>query len=369
MITSHLSAPATPADRGEAFGAAHADDVAGTIERYERLFAHLADGPFDLRPLGEEALRAIEDYAPDAATEIRGIAGGASVDPWAVAAINARTEILAGLGAPGRGECSTIVVLGPAGKEPVSIQTWDWHDLFADSWLVWSIEHPDGHLVHTVTEYGILGKIGVSSRGFGIHFNILNHRSDRARIGVPLHVLSRTALDTATDAGSALALLGAAEVSASSTLTVVGASAAGKTALSAELTPEGPRFVAPSQTGLLIHTNHFLDPLLAAGDLMPRVGPDSYVRHDVLNRALYGRTPLDRETLRTLMASHVGGAGAVCCHPAAGAGLGECWQTLATVALDVCGGDLWVRENGPCDEGAEWVSADERAFGTAASAT
>jgi isopenicillin-N N-acyltransferase-like protein len=361
-LVTHRSAPASPAERGEELGVAHAEAIHRTIAGYERLFHATAGGPVDLGALGREALRAIEDVSSSAAAEVRGIALGAGADPAHVAALNARTEILALLGARGRGECSTVVVLGPNGQPPLTMQTWDWHDHFADAWLVWTIEHEDGRVVHLLTEYGILGKIGVSSRGIGIHFNILHHRSDAARggIGAPLHVLSRLALDTADDASAALALLGAAEVSASSALTVVGAGNAGKTAVCAELVPEGPRFVTPSATGLLIRTNHCLDPAAAVGDRAPRVGPDSYLRHDVLQRALYGRTPAGREALRALMASHAGGAGAVCCHPDPAAALGDRWATLATVALDVREGELWVRRNGPCDEASQWWAAGGR---------
>ena len=61
-------------------------------------------------------------------------------------------------------ECSTVVAL-PDNGTPVAVQTWDWYDAMADDWFAWTIPHPDGHLVRTVTEYGVLGKIGVSSRG------------------------------------------------------------------------------------------------------------------------------------------------------------------------------------------------------------
>lgn len=358
-IVAHRSGPMAPAERGEELGAAHADGVHRTIDGYARLFRAVAGGPADLTALGREALRAIEAFSRDAADEVRGIALGAGADPAHVAALNARTEILALLGARGRGECSTVVVLGPNGQPPLTMQTWDWHEHFADCWLVWTVEHADGRVVHLLTEYGILGKIGVSSRGFGLHFNILHHRSDAASpaIGVPLHVLARAALDRAPDAAGALAMLGAAEVSASSALTLVASGNAGKTAVSAELVPEGPRFVTPAPTGLLIRTNHCLDPAAAAGDRAPRLGPDSYLRHDVLSRALYGRTPSSREALRALMASHAGGSGAVCCHPDPDAPVGDRWATLATVALDVHAGELWVRRNGPCDVASQWWAA------------
>jgi isopenicillin-N N-acyltransferase-like protein len=346
------SAPASPQKRGEEFGAVHADQVAATLERYKELFAHLSGGPVDLPPLGTEALSAIDAFSPAAGAEIRGIARGAGCPPWEIAALNARTEILAQVGSPAVLECSTVVDLRSG--SPLTMQTWDWHDLLQDSWLAWTIEHPDGRTVHTVTEYGILGKIGVNSRGVGVHINILNHASDGGQIGVPVHVLARAVLDCADGAAAAVALIGAAEVSASSVLTVIGASPAGATAVGAELAPIGPRYALPSPEGVYLHTNHFLDPHLAVGDRAPRRGPDSYLRLDVLRRALHARAPTDREDLRRILANHSGGAGSICCHPHPDAGLGDRWATLATIALDVSAGELSVRRGGPCDELAAW---------------
>jgi isopenicillin-N N-acyltransferase-like protein len=354
MVRTHISPPASPADRGEAFGSEHAEPIAAALERYRKLFQTLAGETVDLRPAGQEALAVIGDFSPDAAQEIRGLAAGAGRPAWELAALNARTEILGRLGVVVPAECSTVVVLPPGGGDPLTLQTWDWHDMFADTWLAWTIEHPDGHVVHTLTEYGILGKVGVNSRGVGVHMNILTHYSDGGAMGVPVHVLARGVLDRARDAGAAVAILGAARTSASTVLTVVGAGDGGTTAVCAELAPQGARFVLPSERGVLAHTNHFLDPDLASGDRAPTWGPDSYLRLDVLRRALYQRVPHDREQLRGILADHSGGAGSICCHPHDDAPLGSRWATLATISLDVAAGELWVRGGAPCDEAAVW---------------
>jgi isopenicillin-N N-acyltransferase-like protein len=48
------------------------------------------------------------------------------------------------------------------------------------------------------------------------------------------------------------------------------------------------------------------------------------------------------------MNSHVGGDGAVCCHPAEGSDPSTSHETLATIALDVKAGELSVHSGGPC---------------------
>lgn len=359
-VRTFSSPSASPPERGEAFGAANGSEIGATYERYVELFDAVAGAPVALRALGEEALTAIAAFSADADQEMRGLAHGAGLEPWQIAALNARTEILARLGTPARGECSTVVDLRSTDADPrttgspLTIQTWDWRDSFADNWLAWTIEYPDGRVVHTVTEYGILAKIGVSSRGVGVHLNLLQHVRDGGPIGTPVHILARAVLERADDPGAALALLGAAETSASSVLTVIGASADGTAAVGAELSPDGPRYVLPDPDGLYLHTNHFLDPHLSPDDQAPRLGPDSYLRLDVLRRRLHHAPAADRSELTRMLADHSGGAGSVCCHADPEAPLPDRWATLATVSLDVPAGELAVRPGGPCDHDAGW---------------
>ena len=157
MIRRFTSAVAGPVERGEEFGSHHADQIASTVDVYRRVFGMASD----LDSLGEAALGRIGEFAPDLAEEIRGMAGGAGVPASHLAAVNARTEILAiaaratGSGPPS--ECSTVVCLGDDEAEPVAMQTWDWYPELADNWLEWTITHPDGRRVVTVTEYAVVG--------------------------------------------------------------------------------------------------------------------------------------------------------------------------------------------------------------------
>jgi isopenicillin-N N-acyltransferase-like protein len=354
MIRHYRSAPTTPRDRGRDFGAAQASAIAATADKYAALFAAAAGRPVDIDPFGREALDAIRQFSAACAAEIEGIAEGAGLPAGRVAALNARTEILAALRAPQRGECSTVVRLGDPGTAPEAVQTWDWHDSLADNWLVWTIEHPDGHLVHTLTEYGVLGKIGVSSAGLGINLNILHHADDGGAIKVPVHVLARSVLDSAQNIGQALALIGATPVSASSALTIIAADAEEPAALTAEVFPGGPRFVAPGPDGLLLHTNHFLNPHAARGERENQIGPDSFLRLAVLQRRLSSHAGNGAADLVAAMCSHSGGGGAVCCHPEPAATLGERYATLATVRLDVTSGSMAVRAGGPCADDSPW---------------
>ncbi|MGK8206315.1 C45 family autoproteolytic acyltransferase/hydolase [Burkholderia pseudomultivorans] len=338
-----------PAARGREFGTAHARRIHVGVERYRALFRRVAQRPFDMHAMGAQALEHIARFAPPLHAEIAGMAAGADIDVRLLGAINARTEILAALGAPLRGECSTVVQVDAHSACPVAVQTWDWYAEFADQWLTWEIPHADGHVTTTVTEIGIVGKAGVNDRGIGVHFNILHHERDGATIGVPVHVVSRWMLDTCGDINRALQLLASAEVSASSSLTVIAAADNGSAAVSVELHPGGPGFVFPDADGLLVHTNHFLSSPAAAGDTEPRQYPDTLVRHDLLARRLRGRTKLSATQVVGAMNSHLGTTGAVCCHPDPSLPDTGQYATLATIVIDVAGGTLRALCGGPCN--------------------
>ena len=237
---------------------------------------------------GLHALDRISAYAPELGTEIEGIAAGSGLPVEAIGALNARTELLAAAA----GECSTIACLGSmtASGSALGIQTWDWHDELAEGWIVWTIEHPDGRRVETMTEAGIVGKIGMNDRGVAVLLNILGHRDDGPPVGVPIHVLCRTVLDQADGAVSALELVAAADVSASSAITIVTDEESG-TACTVEVSPAGPGFVTPDDRGVLVHTNHFLEHPGRDGDSAVREAPGTILRLDLATRRMAAMPP------------------------------------------------------------------------------
>jgi isopenicillin-N N-acyltransferase-like protein len=144
-------------------------------------------------------------------------------------------------------------------------------------------------------------------------------------------------------------------------MTVSAVDAGEPVALTAEVFPGGPRFVLPGSDGLLLHTNHFLDPHAAQQERENQIGPDSYLRLALLQRRLARRTGNDSGSLLAAMTSHSGGGGAVCCHPDAGATLGSRYATLATASLDALHGSMTVLPGGPCSAGRPWWTTPDSA--------
>jgi isopenicillin-N N-acyltransferase-like protein len=316
---------------GRALGTEAREDILRCWAGYEPLFDAWGTGA---REIAEATFERTRAWAPRLAAEIEAIAAGAGLAIWQVAALNARTEILA----KGRGECSTVVLLG---DPPRTLQTWDWHEHLDDVKFVWDTGH-----VRTLTEYGIVGKIGVNSAGLGVHMNILHHASDGGGDGVPVHVVARRILDEATTVEEAAKIARSADVCASTVLTAVDRHGAA----CLELCPAGLGEVRP-RDGVLLHTNHFLDPELAEGEDNRDEDPESWDRLEALEQRIDElRTAPD---LADVIKLH---DAPVCCHPEPGAPFGERYATLATISLDVAGGHLRLRAGGPCADESPWIT-------------
>ncbi|NUR06960.1 MAG: peptidase C45 [Nocardioidaceae bacterium] len=336
-----------PRERGAELGARFAAEITDTVARYRRLFERRAEGEFDVDLWSERAWRAIRHHAPVHAEEIAGIADGAGLRVEQVASVNARTEILVAANPTGQTECSTVVST-PAGRPPVAVQTWDWYDAMTDGWFTWTIPHEDGRVVQTVTEFGMLAKIGVNDRGVGVMLNMLHHKNDadaaaRGEIGHPVHLLSRAILDDAGSTRDAVRIASAPPTSASTSLTVVDTTGE---AVSIELFPGGPGLLEPTD-GVLVRTNHFVSDGGHDGCLASTIGVSTELRREHLLGS-FAATPPSTATEVVDAMTHHDEDGGVCRHGFTDPDPLLWHRTLATVAIDVVTRTLDVRDGGPC---------------------
>lgn len=361
MCEMFRSTVAKPSIRGEEFGARYATKIAENIEVYHRLF--LLSGRRSLeevRRIADAYFTYVEAGFPSIAEEIRGIATGAGARLSDVMALNARTELLAICGVGSQTECSVVVTLNSRNgvDAPIGMQAWDWLSELSMGWLLWTIEAPDGHVVHTLTEYGMVGKIGLSSAGTGVLLNILSHDHDgTASIGIPIHVAARSILDERENLNIAVGKITSAQMTASSSLSIISHVDGHATAFSLEIFPGGPAFHLPNERGHLVHTNHFLSLRGEAHDRAPKFGSSSFSRYEQIRRALHSKEIWNADDLLAMFASHAGGSHAICSHPIANANFGERSETLALVQLDLLAGVLRVRRGGACGDGA-WATLE-----------
>lgn len=332
-IHTFTTATQEPYLRGREIGECWSDEITRTVSLYHNFFPCLGIDPQQVRSIGAASLAALEDWYPDLASEMRGLADGARLPLWQLASLNARTEILAVASASIEGECSTAVY-APGGKRaPRTIQTWDWHDSLVPDGLILQLATQQGMGVKLFTEFGMLGKIGVNSAGLGLHFNILHHESDNDSAGVPVHAIARRLLEEATCITGAIELARSARVGASTVLTVFSSRDEFPRAASIELSPSGIGVVLPMDNGWLLHTNHFLDAGLNKGGRIAHQST-TYARLDHLDNVMSDMAVDDVRARARAMCGPAGDQAPICFHPDMSLPDTERWETLLTISID-----------------------------------
>ncbi len=289
-----------------------------------------------LAALGGAVGRAVSDRWPELGEEIDGLAAGAgqtAADLWVV---NARTELLGGVG-----ECTVAGRLEGSGVQLG--QNWDWHPDLAASTVIWTVVD-DERWFTTVTEAGMLAKLGLSSHGVATGLNFLNSTADGGVDGVPIHVLLRLVLSHCDCLIDALGLLLGARVSASSCITVAAVEEGTPALLAVELSPSGAGVVWPDGDGVLAHANHFASPPAGTLDTEPGQRPGTLLRAWHLRRLIAAGTGLEQA-----LCSHFPAGEGICRH----AGTGEPWAdrraTLLSLVADPGALTLKLACGPPCE--------------------
>ncbi len=285
----------------------------------------------------------IRAYAPHLLEEMGGIADGAGVSLEEILALNCRTELLSVGAIPAR-EC-TAVYVGPeatANGHALLAQNWDWSEILRGGMVLMRVEQPDRPVVWTLTEAGMVGKIGCNGAGVGVCANFV--RTDYRQQGVPFHAIFREALN-APRLGKAVAAVYREQRGDSGNFLL--ADAAGE-AIDLEATPADIGFLYPNE-GLLLHTNHFVTPRLQARDAGILESDNTLVRYGRALRWLQAnKGKITAETLQTLFRDHFNFPKAICRHPDPAEPEVEQTATLACIVMDLTAGEMSLAVGEPC---------------------
>ncbi|KAB8142429.1 peptidase C45 [Chloroflexia bacterium SDU3-3] len=355
-----------PRERGRQYGQQAAALVRRSVASYARLFAFTRG--VDWRQAHGEALRylpVIERHAPDIAEEMRGIAEGAGLPFESVLALNCRTELIAGvraerphalfeqavaanraLGAQPVGECTAAAALpeATAGGAALLAQTWDWYGEQRAACVVLRIAAPGEPVVATVTEAGIVAKLGMNSAGLAVSLNILYTDQDGLEPGVPVHIQLRRMLQRRSVAEAA-ALPREACAGASSCITAVDAAGGG---VCMEISPGGVSAVAPS-AGLLAHSNHCLCPPALGSERPIAEGASTVPRYEramALLHAAHGQIGVAH--MQAILRDHDADPLCICRHPDPASPLAYQPESVLGAVMDVSSGELHLAPDIPC---------------------
>lgn len=342
----------TARERGLQHGLQARARIARSIATYARLFAYCGIDWQGAQRLGAGYRELIGDLDAALLAEIEGIASGAGRHADEILALNARTEILppsypgephpdqrriaaanVKQGVPDWGECTSVAVkpAQSAAGTTLLAQNWDWLGAQRAALVLLRVRGAGNASCLTLTEAGMLAKIGLNDRGFGVCLNILRSSDDGSHPGVPVHVLLRALLarDSVADA-----VAFAAKLTFGASSNVLCADASGDTA-ALEFSPRGLEVLRGADAALC-HTNHFLAPAAAKhqASLAPSLSTvPRLARITALTGAHLGKYSIT--DLQRMLRDESDGYLSICRRPDPALAPEACIETVASVVMDL----------------------------------
>ena len=228
-------------EKGFQYGSSCKDRIKKNIEIYEKMFDL---DELQIRKLADHYKEQIEAFNPNYIIEMDAIAESAEIEPYWIYALNSRTEILNRV----VNECTSVYfehsgLLG---------QNWDWVEESEDLIVLLKMTLENGMEILTLTEPGIIGKIGFNNHGLGVCLNYLYVDKENS-LGIPVHILLRSILESRT-IEEALRHIDPYDKGTASNI-LIGDQHGNY--LDLELAIE-KTFFFPSEHPIFIHTNHYL---------------------------------------------------------------------------------------------------------------
>jgi isopenicillin-N N-acyltransferase-like protein len=315
------------------------------VDLYFRLFEHYArlDRSRAIS-LAKRYLPVIQGFDPAIVEEMRGIAEGSGFEFEEILALNARTELMFPESLAGGGECTSMVALAEAtaGGDVLIGQNWDWKPDLIDSSVLLEIEQEGRPNVVTLTEAGMVGKIGLNSGGIGACLNFL--KSAVEAVGVPMHVMMRGILNSGHMSDAIRRIVGQDRGSSANCLVAHRDGAA----LDFETAPRLWDFIHPEK-GVIVHSNHFHSERLRPIDTNVNLFPDSLVRFGRARQKMMDRAgKITVEDFKEVFRDHVNYPSSICRHPDERDPEAEHFQTVASIIMNLTTREVHIAAGPPC---------------------
>ncbi len=341
-----ISVKGRPKEIGLQHGARCREMIRKNIRLYFQLFQHYAN--LDKSRAGRLARRfipVIEAFDPALLEEIKGIAEGAQAELEEILALNVRTELMYPDKMATGGECTALAVLPEAASsgEMILGQNWDWKPQLMHSTVLLEIEQEGKPNVVTLTEAGVVGKIGLNSAGLAVCLNIL--KSPVGQVGVPIHILLRGILNC-DRFGDAIGKIARADRGSANNCLVAHGDGA---AMDFELAPQALDFLYPER-GVLVHTNHFTVERLKPLDAAIGEFPDSLLRLERAKQKVMKRSgQISLDDLKEVLQDHFNYPDAICRHPDQRDPEPERSQTIVSILMNLKTKEVHISHGPPCE--------------------
>jgi isopenicillin-N N-acyltransferase-like protein len=286
----------------------------------------------------------IEEYSPDIANEMKGMAEGAKVDWREIIFLNIWYE-LSSRGVMG---CTSFAASGEATSNGELIigqnldMTPEWNEML----VLLRMKPTKGPRILALTIEGLLGLISLNSAGLALDGNMLAHRDLMGFAeGVPHMVWQRKA-QSSENIGKAIGAIAIAKKTGVAVNTLLGSQEGD--ILDIEVTPDDLGFLYP-QKGWIVHSNHFYTDRFKNRDLMGTIYPDSYVRSHRLATLMerhWGK--LYVAVMKKLLNDHNNYPDSICRHVDPGVPLKLQMKTVASLISYPKEQKMYIAHGNPC---------------------
>ena len=330
-LLPELTVRGAPFDRGLAHGRALGPVIRAFLgDRLARINALRPTplGVAEARALARRYAAVIDAQLPSIGEELTGLARGAEIDRDDAVLLQIRRELVAHRD----GDCSLVAGRTAAGDAVVA-QNVDLAGAMTELAMILRVRDPHGPDLCMFTFAGLLGYLGINEAGLAIGINMV--LAPGWRIGVPPYLVVRHLLGQGGVEPALAALAGVTRASSRALLL-----ADRDDLVEVELTVDDQH---PLRGPVVVHTNHFLAPELAAIDQLAEPSRSgSRARLDRLRRLT---APLDPDALPGWLADHDGYPRSVCAHGEGDLTRGE---TVGSVIMLPARGELRATRGQPC---------------------
>jgi isopenicillin-N N-acyltransferase-like protein len=374
LVPQNLSAY----ERGLFYGQAARSQTLHSRNTYARLFASCGISWASACNKAMAYRDVIEQLDPALLLEMEGTAAGSGLTLADILALNCRTEILpanflsdakheaeaaleanraAGLPdwlgdapidpAAAEGECTAMAVApqASAAGQTWLAQNWDWLGRQRQALVLLHSRNEAGQRFTTLTEGGMLAKIGMNPEGFALGLNILRSLGDGLRLGVPVHVLLRHLLACASiDAARAELTRIGQTLGFGAASNIPCADAQGEVACF-EVAPAGWGEVQPTR-GVVVHTNHFVCESLLSAQAPLGLALSSQPRL-VTAEQHAAQSDIDQATLENFLRDETDGHLSICRSPDMALPEEGRVESVAGVIMNTTSRQMWIAPDVP----------------------
>lgn len=284
----------------------------------------------------------IEDYSPEIAEELKGMADGSGRSYEEIVMVNALEERE---GFEAR-TCTAFAATGKATKDGQTYHGQNW-DGFAWEWwggemgLLFIVKRKEGPDILNYTNPGILACAGLNSKGIGISWTSVPRLE--MKIGVPTYIIVAEILRQRTIGEALNAILRADRAGCFHFIIT------DETEIySVEATP---RDVNIDYTdGCVAHANHFTSEKFYTKQRIAQMRPDTFVRYNRMNRLLKEKFgAIDLEACMNFLRDHVNYPWSICRHPSEDPNEKLKGLTLDSWVIVPAKREFWIAHGSPCE--------------------